>query len=202
MMTEERKGGVAGSDSRIKKSRGSAKSRGDPMAAQAAEIQSEDGTAMTAEDRRRMIREEWQQNVLPRAPEIPGYHTCWLSTTNGADTIHRRLKVGYTLVKREEVLGFEAENVTSGSNQYAGYVTCNEMVLGKIPQEVYQATMEEFHHYGPMNEEAAIRERMKNQVGELNQEAGQAVIRTVGGGFDTLGTIGNPNQKGPPIFKG
>ena len=42
----------------------------------------QDGSALSAAERRRMLRQEWVQEVLPTPPKIPGFHCCWLSTTN------------------------------------------------------------------------------------------------------------------------
>jgi hypothetical protein len=198
-MATREEGGIVGGDSRIRKTRGRAAQRGDAAIAQSADrVDSAAGTIMTSSERRRMIREEWQQNALPVPPDIPGFHVCWLTTNSSVDSIHRRLKAGYTLVRKDELVGFEAESVQNGANQYADYVCCNEMVLGKIPMEVYQAAIEEFHHYGPQQEEAAIRSRMQQQAEELNREAGVAAVKTIGGGFDTLGVTTNQ----PPIFRG
>jgi hypothetical protein len=191
-------GGIVGGDARVRKSRGKAAQRGNfGLAQDTALADSASGTIMTAAERRRLIREEWQQTALPKPPEIPGFHVCWLTTSSGVDTIHRRLKLGYALVRKDEYQDFQAENVQSGSNQYADYVTCNEMVLGKIPIDIYQAAMSEFHHYGPQQEEAAIRSRMQAKQEEINREAGVAAIKTVGGGFDMLGVSEEP---APPIF--
>jgi len=191
--------GIVGGDERVRKNqRGSAEQRGNLAMAQSVDrIDNASGTITTDAERRAIIRQEWTQSVLPRPPEIPGFHTCWLSTTSTVDTIHRRLKVGYTLVRKDELKDFEAENVQSGTNQYSDYVTCNEMVLGKIPSEMYQSAMAEFHHFGPQNEERAIRSRVQQNAEELNREAGMQAVRTVGGGFDTLGVA---QQQVPPEF--
>ena len=63
---------------------------------------------VSSEERRRAFRSEWLQEALPTPPEIPGFHLCWLSTTNQYDPIHKRLRMGYELVKAAEVSGFEA----------------------------------------------------------------------------------------------
>jgi hypothetical protein len=36
-----------------------------------------DGNSLNAEERRRLLRQEWVQEVLPTPPKIPGYHCCW-----------------------------------------------------------------------------------------------------------------------------
>ena len=194
--------GIVGGDSRLRKDgAGDPMQRGDAaLAGDAERINSADGTVMTREERRRLIRSEWQQSVLPTPPEIPGFHTCWLSTTNSSDTIHRRLKVGYILVRKDEFSGFDIERgVQSANSQYADYVCCNEMVLGKIPMETYQDAMAAFHHYQPQEEEHAIRARVQSQSEEINREAGVAAVRPIGGGFDSLGQT---QSNEPPVFSG
>lgn len=136
--------------------------RGEHIAAQQdAERRDDDGTALSMEERMAMIREEFVQEALPKAPEIPGFHTCWLSTTHSYDPIERRLRIGYTLVSRSEVKGFEHFKAQSGD--YGDNVMCNEMILAKIPTDLYQAIMKEFHHDRPLREEEAINDRIKEQ---------------------------------------
>ena len=65
--------------------------------------QSADESLASSRERRRMFRDEWIQESLPKPPGIPGFHLCWLSSTNGYDPIHKRLRMGYTPVKPEEV---------------------------------------------------------------------------------------------------
>lgn len=191
---------VGGGDARVRRTRGKPVQRGNLAQAQDTARADSDGTIMTAAERRRMIREEWSQTALPKPPELPGFHVCWLTTSSGVDTVHRRIKLGYTLVRVDEYSDFEADNKPASSNPYGGeYVTCNEMVLGKIPIEKYQDAMAEFHHFAPQEEERAIRARMKQKTEEINSEAGVQAIKTVGGGFDTLGVA---DEAGPPVFGG
>lgn len=117
----------------------------------------------SAQERRRMFRNEWIQESLPKPPDIPGFHLCWLSTTNGYDPIHKRMRMGYQPVKIEEVPGFESYKVKAG--EHTGFVACNEMLLYKIPQEVYQQIMEELHHYAPQDEADKIRVQAENIQG-------------------------------------
>ena len=119
---------------------------------------SDDGTALTMEQRVAMIRNEFQQEALPKTPLIPGYHLCWLSTTNSYDPIHKRMRLGYTPVKVEELNGFDSMRMTTG--EFAGTVACNEMLLFKIPSELYQAIMREFHHNMPLEEEETLRRQL------------------------------------------
>ena len=114
----------------------------------------EDSFASSAESRR-MFRSEWMQEALPTPPEIPGFHLCWLSSTNQYDPIHKRLRMGYTPVKAEELPGFENYHVKAG--ELEGHVACNEMILYKMPNELYQEIMAEMHHYAPMEEQEKIK---------------------------------------------
>jgi len=110
---------------------------------------------VSSEERRRMFRSEWVQEALPTPPAIPGFHLCWLSTTNQYDPIHKRLRMGYTPVKAEELPGFENYRVKAGEHE--GFVACNEMVLYKMPEDIYQEIMAEMHHYAPMDEQEKIK---------------------------------------------
>jgi len=108
-----------------------------------------------SQERRRMFRDEFLQEALPSAPEISGFHCCWLSTTHQYDPIHRRMRIGYVPVKAEEVPGFENFRVKAGEME--GFVACNEMVLYKLPIDIYEAYMAEVHHYAPMDEQEKIK---------------------------------------------
>lgn len=117
--------------------------------------QDADGTGMTVSERRQMFRNEWTQEALPTPPEIPGYHLCWLSTTNSYDPIHKRIRMGYEPVRADDLPGFGHLKMKSG--EFEGFVSINEMLLFKIPNELYQQIMEEFHHYAPMDEEEKLK---------------------------------------------
>ena len=110
---------------------------------------------VSSEERRRMFRSEWLQEALPTPPEIPGFHLCWLSSTNQYDPIHKRLRMGYTPVKAEELPGFENYRVKAGEHE--GFVACNEMILYKMPEELYQEIMMEMHHNAPRDEQEKIK---------------------------------------------
>jgi len=110
---------------------------------------------VSSDERRKMFRSEWMQEALPNPPAIKGFHLCWLSTTNQYDPIHKRVRLGYTPVKAEEVSGFDTYRVKSG--EHAGLVACNEMILYKIPEELYQEMMVELHHNAPMDEQEKIK---------------------------------------------
>lgn len=139
-------------DARLKKSADAGR---DNRSSEDVRRQDADGTVLTASERRRLFRNEWSQEALPTPPEIAGYHLCWLSTTNSYDPIHKRIRMGYTPVMSNEIAGFEHFKMKSG--EYEGYVAVNEMLLFKIPNEIYQSIMEEIHHFAPLEEEEKLK---------------------------------------------
>lgn len=151
---------INGGDERLKKSSGPA-TRADRSAADQ-EREGKDGTVMSVEERRRLMRSEWAQEVLPTPPSIPGWHFCWLSTTNSSDPIYKRIQKGYEPVKAPEIPGFMQFRVDQG--EFEGCVACNEMLLFKIPEELYQDVMSYFHHELPHNEEEMLRANAEKVV--------------------------------------
>jgi hypothetical protein len=111
--------------------------------------------ALTSSQERRKMFREFSQEALPTPPAIPGWHYCWLSTTNQYDPIHKRTRMGYEPVKAEELPDFSNFRVKSG--EFEGLISVNEMVLFKIPADIYQEIMEEYHHNMPLEEEERIK---------------------------------------------
>ena len=104
------------------------------------------------------FRDKWQNSALPDLPKdaIPGFHLCWLSTTNQYDSIDKRLALGYEPVKASELgKGFESLGKMS-SGKFEGCVSCNEMVLFKIPEEIYQEVMRMLHLEDPLEHQRNI----------------------------------------------
>jgi hypothetical protein len=150
---------------------------------------------MTAQERRRMWSEEWTQSALPKVPTVPGWHTCWLSTTNSYDSIDKRMRLGYVPVKSEEMPGFENFRVKAG--EHTGFVACNEMLLFKIPMDMYQDVMTQVHHEMP-NDEA---EKIKVQVEQLQggqDSSGRNLAEVEGDGLKQLSRRNVPD----PVFHG
>ena len=121
----------------------------------------QDGSALSAAERRRMLRQEWVQEVLPTPPKIPGFHCCWLSTTNSTDPVFKRIQRGYVPVKASEVPGFGTQFTVSGG-EFDGCIACNEMLLFKVDEQLYKDLMTIYHHDMPMEQEAAIRMAQQN----------------------------------------
>ena len=140
---------------------------------------------VSSEERRKMWKDEWTQSALPNAPLIPGWHVCWLSTTNSYDSIDKRIRLGYVPVKAEDIKGYENYRVKAG--EYVGYVACNEMLLFKIPEEQYQDIMAHFHHDAPLEEANKITVQAESQVGR--DSSGKRLGQVEG---DGLGDIDKP----------
>lgn len=149
---------------------------------------------ISKQERRKMWSDEWTQSALPKVPEIPGWHLCWLSTTNGYDSIDKRMRLGYVPVKADELAGFDNFRVKAGED--VGFIACNEMRLYKLPMEVYQEVMTQMHHEAP-NEEA---DKVQIQIEQLQgnrDSSGKSLGSVEGEGFGNL----NRNVKSP-IFHG
>ena len=106
---------------------------------------------VSTQERRKMWSEEWTQSALPKLPSLDGWHLCWLSTTNSYDSIDKRMRLGYIPVKADELPGFEDYRVKSG--EHVGHISCNEMLLFKLPMDIYQEVMTHMHHDKPREED-------------------------------------------------
>lgn len=168
-------------DSRLKKSlnAGGRETRASEDASRAAPEEK----FISAQERRKMFSDEWTQSALPKLPEIPGWHLCWLSTTNSYDSIDKRIRLGYVPVKTEEIPGFENYRVKAG--EHAGFIACNEMLLFKIPMEVYQDIMLHMHHEKPMEESEKIRVQLEDLQG-ARDSSGRSLGRVEGEGFGEI----------------
>jgi hypothetical protein len=142
-------------------------------------------TFVSSEERRKMWKDEWTQSALPNVPELKGWHVCWLSTTNSYDSIDKRIRLGYTPVKAEEIPGFENYRVKAG--EHDGCIACNEMILFKIPEERYQDIMAHFHHDMPLEEATKIKVQAEQVVGRDSN--GKSLGQIEG---DGLGNIDRP----------
>lgn len=151
---------VMGSDERLKKSAAS-NVRGDRDEADASRTE-QDGTALTREERLAMIRSEWAQDVLPQPPVDPDWHYCWLSTTNSTDPIYKRMQKGYEPVKVSEIPGWTQYKV--GQGEFEGCIACNEMLLFKIPEDLYQEIMKIFHYDRPLEEEEILKANAAEKI--------------------------------------
>jgi len=163
-------------DNRLKKSSDNTRaSREGEDIRRAAELQA----PLAAHSEVRSYRDEFTFEPLPNPPQIPGWRFLWATTTNPSDPIHRRIRMGYQLVRAEELPGFDQLRIKSG--EWEGCVSINEMLLMKITEDQYQAIMSEFHHIAP-NEEAA--RLTVNSRADVRDSQGKRLIEDVSEGGD------------------
>jgi len=149
---------------------------------------------ISKQERRKMWSDEWTQSALPKVPDLPGWHLCWLSTTNGYDSIDKRMRLGYVPVKADEFPGFDNFRVKAGED--IGFIACNEMRLYKLPMEVYQEIMTQMHHDAPNEESDKVRVQVEQLQGNRDS-SGKSLGSVEGEGFGNL----DRNVK-TPVFYG
>lgn len=179
-------------DSRLKKTlnAGGRESRSSQDSSRAAP---EEGF-ISKQERRKMWSDEWTQSALPKVSDIPGWHLCWLSTTNGYDSIDKRMRLGYVPVRADELLGFDNYRVKAGED--VGFIACNEMRLYKLPMEVYQEVMLQMHHEAPKEEADKVQIQVDQLQGNRDS-SGKSLSKVEGEGFGNL----NRNVQ-TPVFYG
>ena len=146
---------------------------------------------VSADERRKAWKDEWTQSALPSVPDMKGWHLCWLSTTNSYDSIDKRIRLGYVPVKAEELPSMDNNKVKAG--EHAGFISCNEMLLYKIPMELYQDVMAHFHHEAPLEEANKIRLQAEQVVGR--DSSGRKLGQVEGEGLED-----SSKQLPAPIF--
>lgn len=141
----------------------------------------EDSERTITEDRQVMDAgrlEQFRQNFtaerLPRIPPIPGFHVCWLTTTNNSDPVYRRIDQGYTLIKMADVPGLQISAVKEGD--YVGCVMIGEMIAAKIPEELYQMYMQEVHYTQPMQEEEKLKLTLDSIAAEARGRKADVIV--------------------------
>jgi len=150
---------------------------------------------ISRQERRKMWDEEWTQSALPKLPNLDGWHLCWLSTTNSYDSIDKRIRNGYVPVKSEELPGYEDYRVKSG--EHVGYISCNEMLLFKLPMDIYQDLMTYHHHDKPQEEADKVRVQLESLQGQRDSN-GKSLVNVEGEG---LGSFDQQPSK-VPVFAG
>lgn len=138
--------------------------------------------AISDDDRLAMFRQQLFNDALPDLPTIPGWHLCWLTTTNSRDAIQRRTMLGYEPVRPSEVPGFEYATLTTG--EWQGHIAVNEMLAYKLPISLYERYMQEAHHDAPAREE----DKLAEVATMLRQQADRdGTHLDVGDGIEELG---------------
>lgn len=157
----------------------------DPRSSRRAGKRGGDDPRATHDDNTGTLITPMNFDILPEPPKIDGWHLCWLSTTNVQDSIQNRMRMGYELVTADEVgPDFEFGKVKEG--QFANGVQIREMVLFKIPQDIYEAYMMHVHHNEPIGTEQAIRQDVGAMEDQLT-EYGSNVM--VGAAIRELGKV-------------
>jgi len=168
------------SDERLKKSAVGAESRESRVVQDRATTENRE---ISDDERVAMFRQQFFQSSLPDLPNIPGWHACWLTTTNPRDSIHMRMRLGYQPIKPEDVPGWEYATLKTGD--YQGFIGVNEMLAFRLPMSLYEKYMQEAHHDAPLREEEKLTETaefMEQQAkasksrlmyGDGNSEIGQ-----------------------------
>ena len=136
---------------------------------------------LSEDDRLEMFRAQLFNDALPDLPNTGGYHTCWLTTTNPRDPIHRRMQLGYEPLRPDEVPGMEYASIKTG--EYAGMIGVNEMLAFKLPMSLYQKFMQEAHHDAPMREEDKLAE-VADSIREQAERSGSTLYE--GDGIEEL----------------
>lgn len=147
---------------------------------------------LTEADRLEMFRSQFFQSALPTLPDIPGFHICWLTTTNPRDTIQMRTRLGYEPVRAEEIPGWQHATLKTGD--YAGCIGINELLAYKLPIRLYEMYMREAHHNQPLQEELKLK-AVLDVIRKEAEEAGADVEE--GEGTAELG-----KAHGRPMFEG
>jgi hypothetical protein len=170
-MTEERM------DDRLKKELGVSR-----QSREAVDRTVTENREISEDERLEMFRMNLYNDALPSIPDIPGYHVCWLTTTNKNDTIQMRMRLGYELIRGDDVPGMDL--VTQKTGEYAGCVAVNEMLAAKLPLSLYYRYMQEAHHDAPLREEDKLaetaeimREQAERSGGRLYEGDGMSEMR-------------------------
>ena len=150
---------------------------------------------ISTQERRRMWSEEWTQSALPKLPNMDGWHLCWLSTTNSYDSIDKRIRLGYVPVKSEELPGYEDYRVKAG--EHVGYISCNELLLFKLPMDVFQDAMLYQHHEKPREEADKIRVQIESLQGQRDSN-GKSLVNVEGEGLSKY----DQHATKLPVFSG
>lgn len=149
---------------------------------------------MTDQERLDALRFNTFNQTLPDLPNIPGFHSIWLTTTNPRDSIQSRIRMGYEQITQADVPHWENYSIKTGD--YAGAFGVNEMLAFKLPNRLYKMYMKENHHDAPNREEEKLnatlmlikenaeRSKARVDVEEGTGEMGRGPLRPIFEGID------------------
>jgi len=81
------------------------------------------------------------------------------------------------------------------AGEHVGFVACNEMLLYKLPNDIYQEMMLELHYHAPMEEQEKIKIQQEQLLGERDSN-GKTLVSIEGSGMDF-----NAKTKQLPVFQ-
>lgn len=138
------------------------------------------------------FRDSTTQSVLPNLPTMPGYHVCWLTTTNQRDSVAQRLRMGYELIRADDFPARDWSQATAKTGDYAGIIAVNEMVAARIPLSLYNRYMRHVHHDQPLDEEEKLRSQVDAMQDDM-QSRGASIM-------EGDGTAGLVQRAKPMVF--
>jgi hypothetical protein len=130
-------------------------------------------------ERRRKLREQWDERILPDLPDSKAMHRCWVSTTHPIDTPQRRKRFGYRFVPMEDVReqGWSADITAVKDGQFAGCVQWRELVAMEIPRQTHVDYMTIYHFDMPQEQAQgiienldALNEQVRGKGGRIDME--------------------------------
>lgn len=148
------------------------------------------------DERNAMLRDV--NTLLPVPPELPGYHLCWLTTTNNKDPLEQRFRLGYELVKPGELPGFLL-NTQKAGEATSDRIMVNEMVLAKIDRKLWESDMRHLHHDLPLEQVQALKNKVRIGEDGRGQKIGYTGGEFRGGvsdGYESLGKAPAPSFTG------
>lgn len=125
----------------------------------------------TDAERLAMLNNSFSQALLPDLPQIPGYRTTWLTTTNPRDSIPMRQRLGYELIRAEEVPGFDHHTLKSA--EWPGAIVVNEMIAARIPENLHALYLKNNHAVKPKEQESGITEITQAVSREIAKAGGR-----------------------------
>lgn len=146
-----------------------------------------------------LFRQLHAQAALPNLPPIPGFHVCWLTSTNTKDSLAMRHRLGYTPVLPEEIPGF-GEFATGQGGVIDGLIHVNEMVAYKLPLDIWNEYMQWNHHYAPAEQDEKLTDSARQTREALQSRTGRSKWNEVGEGVDTDGLVDKMASISAPDF--
>lgn len=148
----------------------------DTRASRAVEDRAHTENRIVLDDSRlQQYRRAHEQPILANLPEIPGWRTCWVSTTSGSDTPQMRMEIGWEFVKPEDLPGWSTTKVASlSSSSYEGCIGIREMVAMKIPVELRNFYMKDAHDTLPAFEQQKLKDDERAIAETISRMSGGA----------------------------